>query len=154
MLGVESEHDCQHSFVPHLPNVDLAGLQVEAENAVAADLAAAACEVDAPGFRAIDVPAIVVQRPSVARHRMWRTAAGVEQEEPASRRLARPRNLGQVKTTTGEGDYRERRRAVEHDLVRARARIDDVDPPAGGGGAAASAARQGIVRIGEAKPIT
>src|SRR5260370_7978751 len=102
MLGVESEHDCQHSFVPHLPNVDLAGLQVEAENAVAADLAAAAREVDAPGVRAIDVPAIGVQRSAGARHRMWRTAAGVEQEEPASRRPARQPNLGHVNTTPAQ----------------------------------------------------
>src|SRR5260370_42597966 len=116
MLGVESEHDCQHSFVPHLPNVDLAGLQVEAENAVAADLAAAACEVDAPGVRAIDVPAIVGHRSAAARHRMWRTAAGGEQEELAGRRLARQRNPGQVKTTTGEGDYRERVRGAAHRL--------------------------------------
>src|SRR5260370_40857909 len=108
MLGVESEHDCQHSFVPHLPNVDLAGLQVEAENAVAADLAAAAREVDAPGVRAIDVPATVVQRSAGARHRMWRTAAGVEQDAPARSRLARQRNPGQVKTTTGAGDCPQR----------------------------------------------
>src|SRR5260370_29728019 len=144
MLGVESEHDCQHSFVPRLPYVDIAGLQVEAENAVAADPAPAACEVDAPCVRAIDVPAIAVQLSVSATHGMWRTAAGVEQEEPAGRHLARQRNLGQVKTTTGEGDYRERRRAVEYDLVRARARIDDVDPPGGGGGAASWAAGRAL----------
>src|SRR5260370_27190461 len=105
MLGVESEHDCQHSFVPHLPYVDRAGLEVEAENAIAADMAPAACEVDAPGSQAIDLPAGLVQGSVGARHRMWRAAARVEQEEPA-RRCPAPLqgNLGQVKTTTCEGD--------------------------------------------------
>src|SRR5260370_24877517 len=144
MLGVESEHDCQHSCVPRLPYMDVAGLQVEAENAVAADLAPAACEVDAPCVRAIDVPAIAVQLSVSAPHGMQRTPAGAEHEEPAGRRLARQRHLGQVKTTTGKGDYRECRRPVEYDLVRARARIDEVDPPGGGGGAASWAAGRAL----------
>src|SRR5260370_25697907 len=104
MLGVESEHDRQHSCVPRLPYMDIAGLQVEAENAVARDLAAAACEVDAPCVRGKDLPAVVVQRSAGARHRMWRAAARGDQAEPG-RPCPAPfqTHRVQVNTTTSAG---------------------------------------------------